>query len=734
MKKTVLAVWVASCVSPLFADVAELDEVNVIGTNVFKQGSVSQRGEEKKMQSLDSVVRAIPGAFTNIDPAQGTINVNIRGMSGLGRVNTTIDGVPQTFFGTSANGDRRFHDDQGGLPPSSQFGAMIDPNFLSSVTVQKGMAQGEKGVNALSGNAEFKTIGVDDVVFHGNRVGILSKFSYGNNALGYSAMTALGGKTRAFSEHSEVGGLFAYSKRASGSNYKRGDGSYANENAYVKRMDQKPSSWLAKFELKPTASHAFLLNARRYETHIGGRVLSNNHQSLTYRYTPDSDWLNLELLLSQTDNRQNYDDDASLWELVEAETRNRSRYLNLKNTSYFNVANSDLSFNYGVGYFTNRYARQATGKNQDNYDYTPFAPSGRQQIHSAFLTADWKKAIYRLEGGLTYSRSVFSGFKPACGSVGEYTIPCFPQGAYNIKMVHYSLDPSVQLSAELSDWFSPFISAARTTRMPNVQEVFFNNENGGSMNPFLKPEKAKTYQIGFNTFKQDWLSSGDQLGLKLLYYRSAIHNYISSESFYIAKAGGLTQDINDLGSGSFHAQMSINSLAPVKTSGTELELHYNSADYFARLTYSYQKTGQPIGIQSSVDGFGFGDIFELPKHYATLDLGTRLFNNKLTLGSIIKYSGKAKRISPKGINTNEGKAYDAETLPSSPAIVDLYAMYEFNKHFMLKAGIQNLFDSLYIDPLNSQNTTRSQHTQDDKTTFTNYARGRTYLVGGELRF
>ncbi|AHG85621.1 outer membrane colicin Js receptor [Bibersteinia trehalosi USDA-ARS-USMARC-190] len=733
MKKTVLAVWVASCISYAFADVATLDEVKVIGSNVFKTGSVTTRGEDKKLQSLDSIVRALPGTFTNIDPAQGTINVNIRGMSGLGRVNTTIDGVPQTFFGTSANGDRRFHDEHGGLPPSSQFGAMIEPNFLSSISVHKGFAKGEKSINALSGVAEFKTLGVDDIVFNENKVGVRSKFSYGSNALGYNAMLALAGKTEAFTQGS-VGGLFAYNKRASGSNYKRGDGTYASDNNYVKRMNQHPNSWLAKFELKPSASHELVLDARKYETNIGGRTLTNNHQGLTYRYMPNSDLINLELLLAKTDNKQNYDNDSALWELTDASTTNQSRYINLKNSSYFKVAESDLTLNYGAGYFTNRYARKATGKNQDNLEYTPFAPSGRQQILSSFLSFDWKKSIYNLEGGVNYTRSTFTGFKPECGSVGEYTIPCFPQGAYNIKMMHYALDPSVQLLVELSDWFSPFVSTTRSTRMPNIQEVFFNNENGGSMNPFLKPEKAKTYQVGFNTFKNDLFTNGDYLGIKLLYYRSMIRNYITSESFYISTKGNLTTDKDDIGSGSFHAQMSINSLEPVRTSGAELELHYNSPRYFARLTYSYQKTSQPLGVQSSMDGFGFGDIYELPKHYGTLDIGTRWFDNHLTLGSIIKYTGKAKRLSPKGIDATTGKRHEVEVLPTNPAIVDLYAIYEFNKHFMLKASIQNLLNALYIDPLNSQNTTRSQHSNDDSTKFTNYARGRTYVVGGEIRF
>ena len=43
-------------------------------------------------------MRSIPGTYTNTDQAQGTVQVNIRGMSGFGRVNTMIDGVTQLFM------------------------------------------------------------------------------------------------------------------------------------------------------------------------------------------------------------------------------------------------------------------------------------------------------------------------------------------------------------------------------------------------------------------------------------------------------------------------------------------------------------------------------------------------------------------------------------------------------------------------------------------------------------
>ena len=751
MKYTSIAILVSSTmlgISPAFAETVsiQIEEIAVSGDlgdekaeSAFKQaGAVSIRGEEKQMQSLDSVVRALPGSYTNINPAQGTVSVNIRGMSGLGRVNTLVDGVPQTFFGTSANGDRRFHDEHGGLAPSSQHGTMIDPNFLTEVNINKGVTTGANGVNALAGSAVFKTLDIEDVIFKGNKVGIRSKFSYGSNDLGYSGMASVAGQTQAFSETGKIGALFAYSQRKIGSNYKRGDGKSAKTNDYAKQLDEKPKSWLAKIEISPNEYHRLLLSGREYESNIGGRKMLNKNHSLNYHYAPESDLVDLEVLLSHTQNEQRYNQDSALWQLTDASTKNKSQYVDIKNSNYFNIFDSELSTTLGATYFNNRYVRQATGQNQDNLDYTPFAPVGEQNVASLYLNSKWKKDIYALEGGLTYTYANFKGFKPACGSVNGYTIPCFPQGAYNIKMVNYAVDPSILLSAELSDWFSPFVSYNKSHRIPNIQEVFFNNESGGSMNPFLKPEKADTYQIGFNTFKHSWLIDTDKLGIKLLYYRSKIKNFITSESFYISKSGQFTQDINDVGSGDFHSQISINSLSPVKTSGIELELNYDSGDYFGRLSYSYEKTSQPIGVQSSADGFGFGDIYELPKHYATLDLGARLLDKKLTLGGIIKYSQKVKRISPKGINAGTNDAIEVQELPQNPMIVDIYANYEINKNFTLKASVQNLFNSMYIDPLNSQNSTRSQFVSDGRGgeayTFTNYARGRTYLIGGEVRF
>ena len=89
--------------------------------------------------------------------------------------------------------------------PTSQFGALIDPNFIVGVDVARGNATGSAGVNALAGSANFRTIGVDDVVFSDNPFGVRTKFSVGNNGIGRSGMIAVGAKTAAFADGGSLG-------------------------------------------------------------------------------------------------------------------------------------------------------------------------------------------------------------------------------------------------------------------------------------------------------------------------------------------------------------------------------------------------------------------------------------------------------------------------------------------------------------------------------------------------
>lgn len=704
-------------------------------------GAVSYVGEEKQMRSLDSTIRALPGTYTNINPTQGTVNVNIRGLSGFGRVNSMIDGVPQTFYGTSSNSASRYHQqEEGGYGPSSSFGAMIDPNFLVGIEINRGANHGAESVNALSGSSNLRTIGVDDVVMDGNQLGVLSKMSYGSNGIGKSGMLAVGGK-QYFSDHHTLGAFLAYSGSKSEANYKRGDGSYSGDNDYVRRLDQKPESWLSKVEWNVDA-HKVLLSGRGYKNDVGGRQTQNKSYALNYEFNPESKWVNLKLLAAVNRSNQRFHDDANIWLISNAKTYNDADYVDLNNTSLFTVGEVDLALNYGINLLKNRYRKQATGVNEDNETYTPFAPQGKQTLRSGYLVGDFTYHDFGVKAGLTYTNAVTRGYKPPCDVVvsgGNTVVPqsCFPVGAAHMKMTAKSLQPAITFSYKASDWFQPFVSYRDSMRIPNIQEIFFSNEGAGSMNPFLKPEYAKTIELGFNTDKKNVFVEDDFLGIKLVGYHRKVKNFIHSRSFYLQADGSTTGTLGD-DALIYHAQMYVNQPDKLTHKGLELDFNYDAGSVFANLAYAYQKTDVPPDVTATVGtGFGTQTVTTLPKHVVNLTVGGRAFNQALEMGATLKYTGKSQRYYPQGLEVDNPELL--QDLPKMPLLVDLYANYQLNKHVLLKASIQNLTNKNYVDALNSLNSTSSQVDVDNSGnnyvySFSNAARGRTYLVGAEVRF
>lgn len=721
----------------------DFDELEITGEKVTQQrkgfytaGAVSSVGENKRLENLDSVVRALPGTYTNIDPTQGTVNINIRGVSGFGRVNTMIDGVPQTFYGTSSNSSNRYHSEEGdGYGPSSQFGAMVDQSFLVGVDINRGYASGSHGVNALAGSANLRTIGVDDVVQEGNHFGLLSKSSIGSNGLGRSGMVTLGGKYY-FNDNGSVGAIFGYSGSHITSNYKDGDGNSFNKNDFAKRLEQSPRSWLSKFEFKPNEYNSLILSGSEYRNDVGGRDTQRQSYSLGYQLNPNSPWIDLKVLAAYTRNRQDFHDDATVWLLEKAKTSNTSTYLDVNNTSQFNWYSNEVAFTYGASYLSNKYERKAIAVNHDNFEYTPFSPSGKQELKSAYLTTDLKRGIFNLNTNLTYTHGTVKGFKPACSSELS-AITCFPSYAANMKLKSKALNFSTMLAMDVNDWFKPFVSYSQNTRVPNTQEVFFNNEGSGSMNPFLKPEKSKVVQIGFNTTKEHVFRDNDFLGMKLVGYTSRINNYIHSQSFYLLNNGDLTSGITDGNIGDinpgFHAQIYNNFPHPVKQRGIEFDLNYDASQFFTTLSYSYQKSSFPVDATSKTGvGFGTVAVTELPRHVGSLTVGGRFLDEDLTLGAILKYTGKSKRMLPAASDIDEQDVL--EEIPHIPMLVDVFANYRVNKHILIKASIQNLTNRNYVDALNALNSTASQAGEDYTYRYTNTARGRTYQLGAEIRF
>ncbi|CAD7288916.1 putative TonB-dependent receptor [Campylobacter majalis] len=185
---------------------------------------------------------------------------------------------------------------------------------------------------------------------------------------------------------------------------------------------------------------------------------------------------------------------------------------------------------------------------------------------------------------------------------------------------------------------------------------------------------------------------------------------------------------------------------PINFRGYEIELNYDMGIFYTKISYTRQKTDQIQSETSSsyYGNFNYTQVQDLPKYYGQAEVGARFFDEKLQLGVIAKYTGKAKRAYPSdGSENRDGDNDDINSpiilqdLPKIPTIYDLNLVYKLSKNFTIKGEVQNLFNKNYIDALNANNSTNQldyNSNGDNIYLFSNSARGRTYYVNFEYRY
>lgn len=710
-----------SLFSPLTVTDNPLADKNQVGSSeetYIRPGAYSSRTLNKNLQSLDASLRSMAGTYTQIDPLQGSVSVNIRGMNGLGRVNTMVDGVTQTYFGMAP---ANYH---GGANTAA--GVPLDPNFLAEVDVTRGSSAGSQGVNALAGSANMRTIGIDDVLKEGRQTGVLSRFSVGDNGLGRTGMVAVAGKTDTWENGGGLGALVGISGTRTYATYKNGGGRSSKDfigedNNYLR---QEPKSQLYKVNFNPDQFNKLELSGRNYRNTFTRRDISSDDYYLRYHYAPLNELVEFNLLASTSRGNQSYKPE-SLYNYSNSSLTNKSNAIDISNTSRFKLADDvDATFLFGGKVMNTRYSRSFIQETET--DRNAFAPAGKQKISSLYTGLTLNKDIYELDLNLNYTRSQVQGHKPACADNEK----CFPQGETTLHLKDNAFNPSATFSAQVTPWLQPFVSWSRSSRAPNVQEVFFSNEGGVTMNPFLKPEKAETWEAGFNVNQKGVLSEQDSFHLKALAYQSRIKDYITSESFMLCYDGSLCKDIENSQSG-FNANVYLNTTSPVTTKGYEIEAGYDIGFAYVNLTWSKQHTDQPTSIASTVYSFAYSDLSDLPDSYATLDVGGRLFDQKLTVGSLVKFTGKSKRLSTEGISI-DSNSVPKESMPDIPTIIDLYSSYQVTDNVLLRLSVQNVTNRDYSEALNRMN--QSLDYAKDGASVNTTARGRTWVFGGEIQF
>ncbi|CAK7058149.1 MULTISPECIES: TonB-dependent receptor [unclassified Providencia] len=694
-----------------------------------KPGAYNAVGTENKLQSMDKIIRTMPGTYTQMDGSQGTVNVNLRGLSGFGRVNMMVDGITQSYYGISPS--QYTH----GQQPNNDFGALIDPNFIVEIEVEKGQLNGGNSVNALVGSANFRTIGIDDVIFKDNLYGLRSKASWGDNGLGYNGMVAVAGKTL-LQDDGYFGGLIAVSGHNIPGSYKNGDGFDSDDFATDSTFKQKPQSQLAKLKYKPNDSHELEFSGRFLQNKLTRRKINSEDYYIKYKYTPLNELIDVEVLASHGKNDQQFEGDSLGWALRQGKSKNIGDGLNLSNTSRFSYGDVDFQWKVGSKLSKTKYEREVSSViDQDTLNYNPFSPSGSLDLASAYTQLEAKYGIYTAIFDLNYMNYHLKGFKPECGDQDF----CFPQEAATLNLRGNGVNPGVLLSAEIIPEFQPFISYAHSMRAPNTQEVFYSQESGNSMNPFLKEEKSQTWQVGFNSFKPDLIFEGDQFNMKALWFHTKIKDYITSKPYLLCRPSSnaelawclMNGDVWDKELPDFmrKSYMYVNEPHDVNLRGYELQANYDAGIVYSTLSYTKETGDQPNSIAKVAD-FSAGDFTELPDYYLTLDSGVRLLDEKLTVGTTITWTGPSKRIGVQSIVDHDGNALK-DNYEKQPTIIDLYADYEVNKNVKLMMTVNNVTNKNYSDALNRANSTAIME-ERGKNNAT--ARGRTYMIGGQVRF
>lgn len=562
-------------------------------------------------------------------------------------------------------------------------------------------------------------------------------------------------------------------------------------------LQSRSRSHLLKFEYGDDR-HTLGAQIRTLDNKIGSRKIENRNYQVNYNFNNNS-YLDLNLMAAHNIGKTIYPKGGFFagWQVADKLiTKNVANIVDINNSHTFLLPKEiDLKTTLGFNYFTNEYSKNRfpeelslfyNDASHDRGNYSNLGrlkgaqgllpqrsvilqPSGKQKFKTVYFDTALSKGIYHLNYSVNFTHYAFNGEYVGYENGAE---PILHKSGHKKAFNH-----SATLSAELSDYFMPFFTYSRTHRMPNIQEMFFSQVSDAGVNTALKPEQSDTYQLGFNTYKKGLFTQDDVLGIKLVGYRSFIKNYIHNVYGVWWRNGTIP---TWAATNSFLFNIAHQNYQPiVKKSGAELELNYDMGRFFANVSYAYQRTNQPTNYADASprpnnaskedilkQGYGLSRVSMLPKDYGRLELGTRLFDQKLTLGLAARYYGKSKRatIEEEYINgsrfelkTTKGRNYYAvkktEEIKKQPVILDLHVSYEPIKDLIIKAEVQNLLDKRYVDPLDAGNDAASQRYYSslndsicskkddicegggkDKTVLYNFARGRTYILSLNYKF
>lgn len=649
-----------------------------------------------------SIFQGTPGVISGSSNNGAAIDPNIRGLQGMNRVATTIDGSQQstsTYRGYAGVDNRTY----------------VDPDLISGITITKG-PDGPVG-GAIGGTIAMETLGVDDILKPGETYGVRARVGLNSNGV-----TPIEGATdpRPGTSDTDNGNVSiaaavttpgvdvvaAFVRRKSG-NYFAGtqgdltvedlDGSQKRLSSYgygqqVFNTSEDVTSGLLKATLRPAEGHELKLGYLHYGSVFGevtpGIVNSGNYTvqiplssasvdqiTAQYHFKPENNDL-IDFRMNAYASNVDEDGYYTLYTdsyLVPQTSFNTG--VEASNTSRFEIASTPLTLRYGGSY---RYEHS----DSDGALYKTGGPSvttwvqpavGQLAVTTLFGRAKWEPLSWlTLEGGVEYLNydSAFNGTE-----IYTYSGPAFTgysgSGVSPSASVTVTPLPGWQLYAQYQSGIRP--PSVRETSMVRYEQVF---------NPDLEAEQASNWEVGTNLLKNDLFLPGDKARLKLAYFDNTTYDYI-----------GRSYDI-------YSNAMEFFNYDRVVFKGFELSGGYDAGWAFVDFGFNYYthfesclKNGKCIDYTLQADYLANQVP---PKFTASVTAGLRFWEDRVTVGGRFTYMGQ--RLAA----VVEDPSYFWITKLWAPyTVIDLFGQWKINDTLTLDVGAQNLLDAYYVDALNN---------------------------------
>ncbi|MFK4826171.1 TonB-dependent hemoglobin/transferrin/lactoferrin family receptor [Paenochrobactrum sp. BZR 588] len=648
--------------------------------------------------SQGDLFKSTPGVVSAGSRSGQGLNINIRGLQGMNRVATLIDGTQQST--SSYTGYRG--------QTSSVF---VDPDLIAGIDITKGPSDGPLGNGAMGGVVNMRTLNARDVVAEGKEYGAQIKATMGSNTKTPPAVNtyeqlkdapsflngdSFNGSIAAATVQDNYEFLAAVTRRKTGNYFagKKGGKLLADDTGALSPVppggevfntSEDSFSVLLKGKAHFNEDTSLELSYMRYE---------NKHGELddfpyVYGFIPPSqkdlnrrkvDTLTAKLAHNPSDNPY-IDLHVSSW------------LTNVKREAPISLEGSADVKTYGVEIYNNSSIETALGHLALTYGaQISLEDSDGDELYDSY---SWDPSqTYLISAGPTGKRRLASVFSRANYDVTDWL--SFGAGlrydTYKIEqgggaLAHYGdkngsrLNPSLSVTVTPWEGIQFYGHYAQGWRPPALRETSFQLGTILYPNPDLKPEKAENYEAGINVMRTDIFTDGDNLRVKASYFHNKYKDYIIRDS--IAQNWSEPRHWANIPSATFE--------------GLELSVKYDTQRIFIETGLTrYSKVEfchQLTGCDSKAIGIDYGSNYIPPKYLLTLSGGVHMFEQKLTVGA------RATFIGERALSESMGLGYVTPTLWPKRTIVDLFGNYKFNETVSLNFNVENLTNQYYLDPL-----------------------------------